>query len=178
MWKGNCADLLMAPISRSSVTAVAPLHSTPGKQRDRGRRLSRSGKRFGKLQRAIQRVGQRRAGEKGDIPDPQKREGPEGAVQRRGVGVVVNQEIEKIRQNLPEEKQHHEIAAGDHAKQHADGNAEQGEIPAFVRFLIHVVDGVGIDDRPDGGDEHHHDRAETVDVEAERHGNEPARVGS
>ena len=82
--------------------------------------------------------------------------------------MVVDQEIEQIAQDLPEDKQHHEVGAGDHAEQHADRNADRAEIPAFMRLLIHVIERVGVDDGPDGGDQHHHDGAKTIDIEADR----------
>ena len=115
-------------------------------------------------------MGEDNAGEKCDVADPQERKGSIGAGQRRCMRVVMGQEIEQIAQQLPEHEQHDEVRARDHAQQHERGERDQEEIPGFLGVLVHVPDGIGIDDRPDAGDQDHHDRAQPIDVEADGDG--------
>ena len=82
----------------------------------------------------------------------------------------MGEEIKQIAQELPEYKKHDQVGAGDHAQQHTGSEPDQGEIPVFMGVLMHVPDRIGVDDRPNGGDQDHHDRAEPVDVEAQAHG--------
>ena len=93
------------------------------------------------------------------------------------MGMVVDQDIEQVAQDLPEEKQHQEIGARHHAEEDEDGDAEHGEVSTFVGLLIHVVDGIGIDDCADRGDQDHHDGAEPIDVEAEGYRNRKGSRG-
>ncbi len=76
----------------------------PGKQGNRGRRLCGHGEQLREFERAVEQISQHRAGEERDVAGPQKRKGSEGAVQGCGVSVVMNQEIQQIRQDLPEHK--------------------------------------------------------------------------
>ena len=104
------------------------------------------------------------------VADSKQRERLERALQRARMGMVMGQEVEKIAQELPEQKQHHEIGTGDQAEQDEERQADEGQVPRFVRILVHVVDGIGVDDRADARDQYHHDGAEPVDVEADRKG--------
>ena len=86
------------------------------------------------------------------------------------MGMVMRKHIEEIAEDLPEEKQHHEIGAGDHTDQHEIRETDHRQIPARMAILIHVPDRVAVDDDADAGDQGHHDRAQPVHVEPDRDG--------
>ena len=70
--------------------------SRQGRQRDGG--FDRLSEQRRELQRAVQRMGEDKPGEKCDVADPQERKGSIGARQRRCMCVVVGQEIEQTAQ--------------------------------------------------------------------------------
>ena len=99
-----------------------------------------------------------------------KRKGLERSRQRPRMGMIVREHIEQVAENLPEEKQHHEIGARHHADQDKIRQANHGEIPAGVPVLIHVSRRVAVDDDAHAGDQRHHHRAQPVDVESDGDG--------
>ena len=67
--------------------------------------------------------------------------------------------------------------AGNHAEQHRGREGDERQIPAIIGILVHVADGIGVDDGADTGDQHHHDRAQAVDIETHGEGQHRERSG-
>ena len=139
----------------------------PGPERQHDRSIRRSDKELLEFERAIQLISERDAGEKGRVGHAQDRKGLERSRQRSLMRMIVREYVEQITENLPEEKEHHEIGAGHHADQDEVRQANHGEIPTGVPVLVHVSRGVGVDNDAHTGNQRHHDRAEAVDIESE-----------
>ena len=80
--------------------------------------------------------------------------------------MVVREQVQ-VAEDLPKEKQPHQVAARDHADQDEVGETNQRQIPACMTILVHVACRVAVNDGADSRDQRHHDRAQPVDIESE-----------
>ncbi len=165
---GNWADLPMPPMNSSKVTAVAPLISMPGSSEMVAVDSAALREQFLEFQRAVEGMGERNPGKKCHVADPQEGKRSKGAFQCRGMRVVVRQHIQQVTQELPKDEQHQRLPL------ETMQSSTKVVIPTNARYrgswaiLIHVPDGVSVDDRADARDQHHHDRAEPVDIKTQR----------
>ena len=86
-------------------------HFPSRQRREDNRRVSCLGEQCLEFQRAVERMGQDDTGEKCHVAEAQKRKRSKGAFQRRRMRMIVSQHIKQVAQELPEDEQHHEIAA-------------------------------------------------------------------
>src|SRR5688572_28424299 len=68
------------------------------------------------LKCTVELVRKNNPGKKRGIGNSEECKGLECSPERRCMRMVVRQDIEQIAQDLPEQKQHHEIRTGDHAE--------------------------------------------------------------
>ena len=87
-------------------------------------RFGRPGKEQGKLQGAVQTIGQHDPGQKGDIPETMHDEGFEGRVHGGRMRIVVDQQqVEEPTHQLPKHEEREEVRARDHAEKHEGDQA-------------------------------------------------------
>lgn len=123
---------------------------------------------------AVGAVGEDDPGQKGDVSDPEDGIGFSGRLHRRGMGIVVDEQVEQPTDELPEDEEHQKVAAGDHAEEDHGHQVEEAVEPGAAALLLHVANGETEDEKADGADQRQHDGGEAVDIEAEL---EEAAVG-
>ena len=166
---GNCADLPTAPASNSSAIAVAapsPSAAAP------------SAKHGPEVQRTDVHPDQDDAEEHRGVADPRRDERLlRGARGRRAFVPEADQQVRAQADALPAQVQEQVVVREDEHEHERDEQVQVGEERADARIVLHVADGVHVDQRPDARhDEHHRDRQrihEERDVDRERAGGDP-----
>ena len=69
---------------------------------------------------------------------------------------------------LPENKQHHEIVREHDAEHGEHEERERGEVTRLAFVIAHVAERVDVDERADAGDEDEHGLAQLIEGETER----------
>ena len=115
------------------------------------------------LDGSIQVIGQHDSGEERNVPGPQHDEGSKGGLCCWSMGIVVRKQGQKPAQQLPRDKEGHEIGARDHEEQRRNGERQHSLIPGLPLVLLQVTGRVAIEQSPDSRDDHHHDGSQTID---------------
>jgi len=85
----------------------------------------------------------------------------------RLVEPMADEDVRADADQFPEEEHHHEVIREDDADHREHEEREAGEVAGLALVVVHVPEGINMDERADAGNDEEHRLAELIDGEAD-----------